>query len=285
MDYTCAHVSNFAANVPRIRTIMTAEKEAKSAMVDQPLSSRLQPPLPILIKILSYIEHEMDYDAPCGVNQQWLMASQQVPNTTVKWVLGVGFDDILPSFTLAIRKHPRATSFLRFPFRDLEALMTHDSYDLSTLRSISLRTRKANESTDHIESLCQQLSSPSSICRSVSIHSPKKSDESIIKLRIGAARTLLRSFNDGYLKGTMTDKDVPKIRFNGRRPVKCPKLPPKHWNGDKEEYPYRHGYTYTERCSECKEPKRVCCTEFSTCIAEYGGCDQIWVPLPSLLLT
>jgi hypothetical protein len=53
----------------------------------RPIPSSLQPPLPILINILSFTKLTInDYNGACGVNRTWCHAATHVPNAIVQFV-------------------------------------------------------------------------------------------------------------------------------------------------------------------------------------------------------
>jgi hypothetical protein len=78
----------------------------------------------------------------------------------------------------------------------------------------------------------------------------------------------LRSFNDEYSKGNKSEKDVPKIRFNGHLPVRCTKQYDRGFYDGKE-----HGYTYQRLYQCCYQLKNICCSaSFGMCPS---GCGRI----------
>jgi hypothetical protein len=227
------------------------QSKAESSPNGRPLSQRLQPPLPILINILSFIELSLGRTSTCGVNKQWLIASLNVPNPTVKWEKGI--ISRLPSFVLALRKHPSATSFIDFPINELRYLTAHQSFDMSTLRSLSLMNHPSlSYSTIMNPTIWMRLAGSSSL-QSLTIHHGPNADGHLVNRCYDWSSSLLGSFNEGYLKGTKTDNDVPKIRFNGCLPIKCDD----------------HGYTYQRLCKWCHQSKNICCNRsFSDCDPE-----------------
>jgi hypothetical protein len=236
------------------------KSKAESYPNSQPLPQRLQPPLTILTNILSFIEQSMGYDGPCGVNKQWLTASQNVPNATVQWKKNRIVTKV-PSFVLALRKHPSATSFIDFPMKDIDHLMKHKSFDMSTLRSLSLINNSGQDT------YFPDMRLPS--IQSLSIHHGPDADREFVDDCYHGSTSFLDSFNEEYLKGNKTDNDVPKIRFNGRLPVKCMKKFKK-----REDYPEadsKHGYTYQRECNWCHRLKNICCNRnFSDCDSTFG---------------
>jgi hypothetical protein len=125
-------------------------------------------PIEVVTIILSYCEHDMRYDALCGVNKQWLAAAQLVNNSTVRWYnydaeskidrnnndekndsddhndngviheRGYHAQAIL-SFTLARRKYPRVVSYLDFPLTDIGSMLVYhpDLFTQNLIRSLS----------------------------------------------------------------------------------------------------------------------------------------------------
>jgi hypothetical protein len=251
----------------------------------QSLSTHLQPPLSILTQILSYIEHEMSYDALCGVNKQWLIASQSIPNATVRWVADGEHgrrQGEVASFTLAHRKYPRAASLINFPIFDCPSLLSTRAFNISTLRSLSLSFDHDGDpdfdGMDRMTELISHLSLSSSF-HSLTLKHQKLVGTStldtdyIVALYVTIAK-LLEPFNDALnesyatnvttaslsfpsiasigiaasrVSGRTIEGGVPFIQLNGCYPIRC-QLKPK-----------RHGWTWSIPCSLCNMSTSICC--------------------------
>jgi hypothetical protein len=241
-----------------------------------PLPQRLQPPLPILINILSYIEHEVrSRDAPCGVNKQWLMASQQVPDTTVRWRHSRSWLYRITPFELIIRKHPHVTSLIDFPLVAIKSLLDTcmTSFDLLSLKSLSLGTsvRTKNRydvsNVGPIDRLLNRLSF-SSTFESLTLNIDDK--EVRYGFIIGCYKStskLLDAFNSANsftsLTSTNLDKKEgpPRIRLNGDEPHRCGAN--------------LHEWTWSMSCSACAQRHDICCVKdakLSSCDSEAGCC-------------
>jgi hypothetical protein len=250
-------------------TIISSSWKPKESL----LSQRLQPPLPILVNILSYIEHEIHYyDGVCGVNKQWLMASQRVPNTIVRNKQDSSNAQEVPttmtrprpnasSFRLAIRKYPYATSFLGFPSRDLKSLLDTTTFNLLSLRSLSLSLDGSGFNT--IQDLINRLLFSSSF--ELSLNTSGVEDKRNTEFYQSVWR-LLDPFNDRsssdspeHLPPT-TVPSMRRIRLDGHQPHPC-------------EGGFRHGWTWSISCSTCGKAYNICCEdeELDGC-ARDGGC-------------
>jgi hypothetical protein len=195
---------------------------------DPVVPQRLQPPLSVLVHILSYLEHEIESrDAICGVNKQWLMASQSVPNTMVRSMQPT--DDLnfmwsrrekppaVSSFQLAHRKYPRVTSFIDFLATDLKSLLEMTSFNFSSLRLLSI-----DFISDEIDTIKQLIRRSSSSSFELSLYPFTWDDK---QQCYQAAQSLLDSFDNlssSNIKASSSSTtppqppQPPRIRLNGR---------------------------------------------------------------------
>jgi hypothetical protein len=222
----------------------------KKMTVARPVPQRLQPPLSVLTNILSYIEHETNnYDGVCGVNKQWLIASQSVPNTTVRWIIQDkrARDD---SFVLAIKKYPHVTSFIDFPSDHLISLLSRKSFDVLSLRSLSLidLTNNLDGCGAALDMLTTRLSSSLSSLESLKFDCKGLSASTLIGLYKSASK-LLQQFNPSASSENPKKSTSPMIRLNGELPQRCQSVLDT----------VNHGWTWSLLCSSCPNSYGICC--------------------------
>jgi hypothetical protein len=237
----------------------------------------------------------MSYNALCGVNKQWLAASQNVSSSFVRWhqhmpsssssslftsgASTIGSRGMLAQATvplvLAMRKYPRAVHLMEFPLGwDLHVKPDVYQAFLDKIQSLSLRydlssaERSVWQVKEQATVMYRELSRSPSL-QSLTIIPANLSEDHMRHEWILCYTTISSLLLSDFEKDKENTKQRPSFRFNDILPVICP----------------THGcYSYAPSCRCCHVIIDVCA---STRIALHicAGCLNFMVcPLHILLI-